>query len=368
MRQLILALVTSTFLLFAYAAPASDVAAKIENAKNGDSRAQSEVGFMYYEGKVLPKDPEQAIYWTKMAADAVHVPAIMNLAYFYKIGFGVSKDSTQAIALLEKVGRAGNANGYYNIGSMYALGEGVEASYEKAKPYFEKAAAMKHVPALSTLGGMHMNGQGVQKNPATAIEYFKKAAQLGDVDAMLDLGKIYANGIGVARDFAEARAWYTLAVEGGSKAAQTALKELPRLEATAAEQEKNKNALYIQKLRQKYAARIKYDTAAASKAVKGFNLDCQAKDRRYLPLEHLLLAKLSSLDESNGWLTIRVDSRGDDVRLYDELVRADGRVIDSRVAFELNRWGELRSMNGRMEAVRNACFGSQGPIWIVPKD
>lgn len=44
----------------------------------------------------------------------------------------------------------------------------------------------------------------------------------------------------------------------------------------------------------------------------------------------------------------------------------DGRIIDDRVVFEINQWGELRSTNGKAEAVMNACFGSFGPIWKLP--
>lgn len=122
---------------------------------------------------------------------------------------------------------------------------------------------------------------------------------------------------------------------------------------------------YSRDLRAKYGARIKYQSDYARRVVETFDIDCQAPDKRVLPLSHVLLAKLAQLDSKDSYLTARVDSRGEDVRIYDELVQG-GRVIDSQVSFEINKWGELRSHTARAEAIRNACFGSYGPIWRMP--
>lgn len=122
---------------------------------------------------------------------------------------------------------------------------------------------------------------------------------------------------------------------------------------------------YVQGLRGKYGNRIQFATPQARKTVEDFSLDCQAPDGRVLPLMNVMLAKLAQLDSKDSYLTARVDSRGNDVRVYDEFVQG-GKVVDSRVAFEINKWGELRSLVARVEALRNACFGSFGPIWLLP--
>lgn len=122
---------------------------------------------------------------------------------------------------------------------------------------------------------------------------------------------------------------------------------------------------YVASLRAKYGARVKFETDYARRVVEEFALDCQAPDGRTLPLMNAMLAKLASLDGKDMYLTTRVDSRGEDVRIYDQLVER-GRTLDSRVAFEINKWGELRSPEGKITALRNACFGSYGPIWRMP--
>lgn len=122
---------------------------------------------------------------------------------------------------------------------------------------------------------------------------------------------------------------------------------------------------YAQSLRAKYASRIKFETAYSRRVVEDFAIDCQARDGRSLPLMNVMLAKVDQLDGKDGYLTSRVDSRGEDVRVFDEWVEG-GRVVDSRLAFEINKWGELRTLLARPEAIRNACFGSYGHIWVSP--
>ena len=123
---------------------------------------------------------------------------------------------------------------------------------------------------------------------------------------------------------------------------------------------------YAKGLRVKYASRLLYKTEFAKRVVEDFNLDCKAQDGRYLPLSNVLYAKLASLDGDTGHLIIEVDSRGEDVRVTDYLIGKDGEVMHSSIGYEINKWRELRTVNTRLEAVRNSCFGGYGEIWIIP--
>lgn len=122
---------------------------------------------------------------------------------------------------------------------------------------------------------------------------------------------------------------------------------------------------YIQRLRERYGKRIQFENQAARDAVIGFNINCNSRDGRILPLINVFLAKLAAVDGERSHLTIHVESRGGATRVRDRLL-TDGRIVDDRVVFEINQWGELRSTNGKAEAVMNACFGSFGPIWRLP--
>lgn len=125
---------------------------------------------------------------------------------------------------------------------------------------------------------------------------------------------------------------------------------------------------YVERLRTQYEERITFQTTYARKRVMRFAVNCASGDGRDLPLYSVLLVKLASADGKKAWMVTHVDSQGEDVRIYDRLVNAEGDVLHSVVAFEINKWGEIRSPNGKLDALRNACFGSYGPIWRLPRE
>lgn len=123
---------------------------------------------------------------------------------------------------------------------------------------------------------------------------------------------------------------------------------------------------YAKSLRREYKGRINYKTVYARKVVDSFNIDCNSNDKRYLPLSNILYAKLAALDNNQMHLEIEVDSRDDDVRITDYLVGKKGEVVHSSVSYEINKWGELRAINTRLEAIKNSCFHGYGEIWVFP--
>jgi len=74
-------------------------------AEQGDAHAQSNLGFMYRQGKGVPQDDKTAVKWYTLAAEQ------------------------------------GNAYAQYNLGNMYAKGEGVPQDDIKAYMWFNIAAA-----------------------------------------------------------------------------------------------------------------------------------------------------------------------------------------------------------------------------------
>lgn len=95
--------------------------------------------------------------------------------------------------------------------------------------------------------------------------------------------------------------------------------------ASEAEHHPSPGAAYVEQLRIKYLSRITFQTPYSRQAVMDFSIDCKARDGRSLPLINVMLAKLNALDGKKMWATARVDSRGEDVRVYDQLVQ-DGRL------------------------------------------
>lgn len=126
------------------------------------------------------------------------------------------------------------------------------------------------------------------------------------------------------------------------------------------------HSAYALDLRRQFGHRIHYRTDLSRQAVASFNIDCRSRDGRLLPLSNVILTKLASMSAEHAHLEVEVDSRGEDVRVTDVLVDRDGREMHRTLAFEIDRWGELKVRNGRVQAVLNACHGGWGEIWVMP--
>lgn len=68
-------------------------AGHLELAEQGYPLAECQVGYFYWEGLGVEKDPERAFYWTKRAAEHGDWDAQYNLAeQFYEAGVVVERD------------------------------------------------------------------------------------------------------------------------------------------------------------------------------------------------------------------------------------------------------------------------------------
>jgi TPR repeat protein len=168
-------------------------------AEQGDAKAQTNLGVMYYNGDGVPKSYADALKWyTKAAAQ-------------------------------------GYARAQTSLGWMYERGEGVPRSYEEARKWYAKAAEQGEVNAQTNLGGMYSLGEGVQQNSAEAVKWYTKAAEQGNINAQANLGLLYETGMGnVAQDNAEAIKWYAKAAAQGDVKSQAKIKILHPAESTNA--------------------------------------------------------------------------------------------------------------------------------------
>ena len=71
-------------------------AGHLELAMAGYPLAECQVGYFYYDGLGVEKDLEQALYWTRRAAEHGDRDGQCNLAWFYEDGIGVEKNMEQA--------------------------------------------------------------------------------------------------------------------------------------------------------------------------------------------------------------------------------------------------------------------------------
>ena len=108
-------------------------------AKQGNAKAQYNLGGMYYNGKGVRKDYAQAVQWYRRAAEQGNADAQVNLGLMYANGQGVRQDYTQAVQWCRRAAEQGHAGAQFNLGVMYAEGRGVRQDLALAQEWFGKA-------------------------------------------------------------------------------------------------------------------------------------------------------------------------------------------------------------------------------------
>ena len=191
-------------------------------AERGDPVAQFNLGLMYDNGKGVPEDDRQAVFWWRKAAEQGDAAAQFNLGLMYDNGEGVPEDDRQAVFWWRKAAEQGDAAAQLNLGFMYGNGEGVPEDDRQAMLWYRKAAEQGNTAAQFNLGLMYANGDGVPEDDRQAVFWWRKAAEQGDAAAQLNLGAMYADGEGVPKDDVQAYAWFNLAGAQGYEQAEQA--------------------------------------------------------------------------------------------------------------------------------------------------
>ena len=183
-------------------------------AEQGYASAQFSLGCMYHKGEGVAKDDQQAVMWIRKAAEQGYASAQAALGYTYDKGEGVAKDAQQAVMWYRKAADNGNANAQFDLGLKYYTGWGVAKDAQQAVMWIRKAAENGNANAQFELGCMYDNGgMGVARDAQQAMMWSRKAAEQGHARAQFNLGCMYDNGMGVAKDAQQAVMWYRKAAE-----------------------------------------------------------------------------------------------------------------------------------------------------------
>lgn len=103
-------------------------------AEQGNAKYQTTLGLMYKEGKGIPKNTQQAIYWLKKAAEQGRADAQLQLGGIYLTEQEV-RDPKKSLYWLEKAATQGEVRAYYGIGIIYAT----KQDFDKASYYYRLA-------------------------------------------------------------------------------------------------------------------------------------------------------------------------------------------------------------------------------------
>ena len=79
-------------------------------AKQGNAKAQNNLGYMYDKGRGVPQDYAEAARWFRLAADQGNANAQNNLGAMYDRGWGVPQDDTEAVRWYSQAAEQGHAD------------------------------------------------------------------------------------------------------------------------------------------------------------------------------------------------------------------------------------------------------------------
>lgn len=213
-------------------------------------RAYSKLATLYYIGKGVDRDFDEALKWYKKGALAGSAASQLSVGDFYRLGLvGKRRNTTEAlkwyqmaasngerIKAADRIGTlyhqdenykealkyfriaadAGSASAQVYLGAYYNQGYGVTVNQAESFKWYQKAAKQGASAALYTLGSFYQTGTGVKHNDALSFKYYSLAAEAGDEDAMYNLGCYYKDGTGTARDTSKAMQFFRAAANKGN--------------------------------------------------------------------------------------------------------------------------------------------------------
>ena len=180
---------------------------QLEEARNGDSDAQYNVGIKYLKGQGVKQDPVQARRWLQQADDAGHEGAKDKLER-------LENQQKAFTALLDKAQKTADPDAQYQVGIMYLKGKGTVMDGSQARSWIGKAAQQGEVKAITRLGILYYKGEGGKTDYAHALQLFNSVSS-NSVLAQYYLGEMYAEGRGVDKNHGTAIDWYRKAADGG---------------------------------------------------------------------------------------------------------------------------------------------------------
>ena len=119
-----------------------------------------------------------------------NVRAQRNLGYLYEKGKGVPQDHVEAVSWYRRAAENSDAKAQFNLAIMYFNGEGIVRNYRQAATWLRKAADQGHTKAQNRLGTMASTGRGILTDVVEAHMWFTLARKSGDKDARYALRRL----------------------------------------------------------------------------------------------------------------------------------------------------------------------------------
>lgn len=191
----------------------------LKSAQKGDPNAQVQLGWMYYKGKDVAQDYQEALKWFRKAAEHGDAKAQVALGGMYEVGKGVPQNKQQAVMWYQKAAEQGYSKAQYICGLMYFTGAGVSKDYKRALQWFVKASEQGDFMSSCKLGEIYEEGKAVPQDYQQAVKWFLKSIEQGHYD-VTDIRSMYDQGKCELQDYEKAVKLIQKAAEEGKEFAQ----------------------------------------------------------------------------------------------------------------------------------------------------
>ncbi len=149
-------------------------------AHNGVVTYQARLGRELLGGQLADRDPQEAAFWIRCAADNGDAPSMVLAAQQIEQRDGVTDPPELAFRYALGAATAGDPTGFHLVGNYC------------------------------------FNGYGTAKDPAKGLEWYTRGAEGGNVTLQAAVGLRYFTGDGIAKDLKVAEGWLRRAAENGS--------------------------------------------------------------------------------------------------------------------------------------------------------
>ena len=148
-------------------------------AREGDPKAQNNVGLMYERGLGVSQSYPDAMNWYRQAAEQGLAEANHNLGLLYYSGFGTAVNDREAFRRFRAAAEKELPQSQYMLGLMVFYGRATEANPQIAKGLFEAAALQGYAEAQYMLAFVLQSGDLGTPNPTAAFVWSKIAHDQG---------------------------------------------------------------------------------------------------------------------------------------------------------------------------------------------
>ena len=191
----------------------------LEEAENGSVNAWTNLGALYYTGRIGEQSYEKAMHYYTLAAEQGELQAMENLGYCWYYGRTGEVDYQKAYHYFIKAALAGGINSRCKIGDMYKNGYYVEKDerlafriYNDCSEELSDYDTERFGAAIwMRLGEAYEKGIGTGRNPEMALIYYQKAEHMlyqkirnGDYFAQSELDKAIGRQEALRRELREA--------------------------------------------------------------------------------------------------------------------------------------------------------------------